>query len=150
MKTTHRTLVGIAWAAMTVVIGGAVDLYLVTLADSWMALSIGAIGSVASLPLLFVPKFLHGALLGWIAYRLAKSVAPSPYRSVVLVGFIVYFGWKFFAVEIWVAPEPLAYVLAVGPYVAFFVGFGLATLFGEKGSPFRRRATAANGVRVTS
>lgn len=116
-----KTIKSLLLAGVVVLLGGAIDLYLVTLADRWAVRTVGEVGELYSASLLFVPKLIFGLATGFVVELVACKFALRHLRRLVTFGFIVYFVWKFKTVEVWIAPQILAYVLAVGPYVAFFV-----------------------------
>lgn len=110
-------------------IGGLVDLYLVTLADRWAVQKVGEIGHLSAALFLFLPKLIFGLLIGMVTELVARRVHGRYLRATVLLGLLVYFIWKFQVVEVWIAPEFFAYTLALGPYFVFFLAFGAVMLF---------------------
>jgi hypothetical protein len=125
------------WKSIAIVIaailaGILIDLYVLVYAERWAAETVGQIGTMASISLLFVPKLMFGLVAGYLASRLSRKVGSPAVLVTILVGAAVWYCWKFFAVETWIAPEALAYLMALGPYGGFFVGFLVAALFSRR------------------
>lgn len=113
-------------AGCIALVGGALELYLVTLADRWAVQKVGEIGSMSGALLLFLPKLIYGFLIGVVTELIARRTSTRYFRTGVLLGFIAYFVWKFQVTEVWIASEIFAYALALGPYLIFFLSFGVA------------------------
>jgi hypothetical protein len=123
----------ISLGAFVALLCGVLDLYVVTLADRWAVQKVGAIGHLPGVVILFVPKLIFGVLVGLGTEFCAVRVRHGRYlRTMVVLGLLAYFVWKFRVVEVWIAPEFLAYVLAVGPYLMFFLALGAVMLFRRK------------------
>lgn len=104
------------------IMSGVIDLYVVSLADRWVVQKVGGIGHLSGVLLLFLPKLVFGLLVGvGIEFAAARMGHRQALRTTVLLGLLVYFVWKFKVIEVWIAPELFAYVLALGPYIAFFL-----------------------------